>query len=56
MSNGVAGPPIALWSAGPKGGDREDLSDINLVAVLSQAVDLTNFHRVTAVRAKVHEG
>ncbi len=52
---GVAGPPVVLWSAG-EDGDREDLSDINLVAVLNQAVDLTNFGRVTAVRPRVHQG
>ncbi len=55
VDNGVAGPPIVLWSAG-EDGDREDLPDMNQVAVLSQAVDLTNFHRVTAVRARLHQG
>ncbi len=41
-----------LWSAG-EDGDREDLSDIYQVAVLNQAVDLTNFDRATAVRVRV---
>ena len=52
VDNGVAGPPIVLWSAG-EDGDGEDLSGIYQVAVLNQAVDLTNFDRVTAVRVRV---
>jgi hypothetical protein len=45
-----------LWSAGEEDGDREDLPDMNQVAVLNQAVDLTQFRRVPAVRARVHQG